>query len=407
MFKKKLLYNFFIIFISTNLLSSEQEEYLAWDCNGKNENCYPFWYDSYFTNYVAILNVFGPVISICALKTFDIFRKKFDAKINKNIKNKLIHFENFGEELRNMLASIIKSFDNGIGENCDHLLARSTIEFLNQNKCRNCIDEFVSIVSKSFDNEQHEQKNNNREKFNNFVKKFENGNHCDCAQIEKLENAHSTIQISTGSILEKNCTKPMHACLEKWTHPFHVSSLAYAVLSMSASFGFATLVEPPNTAGSYIGDAANVINALTIPTTAIFFILQNRLNLEREEKKLLHPEIARRIEEVSGIIEIAGFIIGTMDNKISPQEAKGFIKALLLAGWPKNLEAEFINLASGKIDKKHLFIKNLYYQLNQKNLPYFDEDINAALENFDSAEIKINESSLLSNPDVCIYGTVL
>lgn len=372
MLKKSFL---FLFLLSFNLVGMHQgpeptynfEYAIRSTCiNSAEPHCYPAHYENAdgssntFTNYVAYLNILAPVYYMTAYPIGNYYIKKWDRKIDREIKEQLSTFKDIENKLRSTLAEIIRVFDNGIGKEHDEMLARGLIEVLNNRGCQNCINALVKIVSQN--DVDHAAKELNRTTFLAFVDQAHSSN-CLGHEFARLE--------SSSSYVNKN----QRLCCKSSTNPCHWSSYLYffgtSVLAGSMTLG----IDVHNRAGSFVGDMANLVNALVIPTAYPISVFQQYKNLDRTKAKRLTKEIEKRFDAISGIIEIAGRVIGTMDNGIGIEQARGIIKALMLLNWPETLVKNFIAIASNSSNNKISFLKELKCNLEKNKVLYCDDDI--------------------------------
>ncbi len=371
------------------------------DTSGTSEpGCYPFWYENGdgsangFANYVAVLNYVSPVISIGSIKLSHYLINICNQQIDASVTEKLKDISGAEEKIRKLLAEIIEAFDNGINDHRDYLAATGIIEELNRQKCLHCINTFVEIVSKHFSNKNVDRDNEdgmplveelssgrkeNNKRFYQFGVALHKGNSC---------REHCYQEIASPDPTQKNVKdRCASACLDNWTHAFHWSSIVCTGVGLVVPPCMALLVDIKNRAGSYIGDMANISNAIFIPAAYFVSAAQNWLNRNRKEQAQLLEEIERRLANNDGIVEIAARVIGKMDNNITVKQARGYLKGLVLLGWPENFVAQFFKLASGQDNDFATFNNNLDTAIKQKKLPYGDDEIVAALNSDTTIEM--------------------
>lgn len=369
----------FFFFFSLNLIGMHEVPEPTYNfqysiqstCFNAEPNCYPAHYEnadgsaSIFTNYVAYLNILAPVYYMTAYPIGNYYIKKWDRKIDKEIKDQLFAFKDIENKLRSTLAKIIKLFDNGIGLEHDEMLARGLIEVLNNRGCQNCIRDLVRIVSQN--NSNDDAKEQNRGAFLAFVDQDHSLN-CVGHDFARLE--------SSPSYVNKN----QRVCFRSSTNPCHWSSYLYFIGTSALAGSLALGIDVHNRAGSFIGDMANLVNAFVIPTAYPISVFQQYKNLDRTKAKRLTKEIEKRFDAIRGIIEIAGQVIGTMDNDISVEQARGIIKALMLLNWPDTLVENFIAISSKGSNNQASFLELLKGELLKNKILYRDDDIDALFD---------------------------
>lgn len=399
MFFKSLIRVFFFTLLSSSVLFSSDYNFnydVHSSCFNRSseEKCYPFWYENAdgstnaFTNFVAALNYVGPIINITGIKIGNYFINKWENEITGAIEEQLAGIKDAESKVRILLSDVIQKFDNGIGESSDFALALGLVESLNRYKCDICINEFVSIVSNHFDSsltlniidsdsdiDSDDERKLNRKSFHDFATKINQRIRTGaCEDHEYRQIAHVPYPKKTI----KN--RIASAFCYKWTHPFHWSSLLYAASALTAPPVFSWFLDVNNRAGSLIGDGANISNVMVIPTLQAFNVFQAWRNFDRTKSQRLLDEIERRLENIDGIIEIASRVIGTMDNNISNNQAKGFLKTLILIGWPDEQVNQFMELASRKRTDFDTLIAAIKEQYRRKGIPYVDPYIEAAFD---------------------------
>lgn len=352
-----------------------------------------------FATSVAYLNIAAVFMNPIFFKIGTGLVTKWDADINQSIIERLGDLDEADKNLRIALADIIKRFNNGIGGENDEFITESLIEHLNRRKCSLCIERFVDLVSVEL--VDGEKRKANREDFGNFVGSKPN---------EKCDN-HQFLLVASNAAQKnaKNCMescglwhrKAWHALTNKWNHPFHFSSLSYAFGIFGASMSLPLLLDDDNKAGSYIGDVANFVNILAIPTAYWYSILQHWKNLDREEGKRLFKRIEERFFNIEGILLIGASVIGKMDNSITFDEAYGILEILVLIRCPENMVNDFIKVSS---KDRSIEIKEFINQLREKyqayGFSYRDKYIEAAFNiGSESTECEIYiDRNALSNP---------
>jgi len=371
----------FLIYFSSALSSAEIRNYqseIAWSgCHAKDQNCYPMFYEDIngtsntFSNFISGINFFCPLITLSGLKLCNYFTSKWDNNIKEKIELDLKTIAKSESNIRILLKNIIHTFNNGIGAGQDDRVISSIVEDLNRKNCSNCADEFVTIVAANCINPKTEK--NNRQKFRQFSQTFSDNQECLNHQYQQIYHYEPE---------EKSFSKmTQSACCHKWTHPFHWSSITYTCTSLVLPPCISLLLDGKNRAGSFLGDIANVSNALIIPSIQAFNLFQYWCNLDRIHAQKFSTELERLIANNYVIIEIASRIIGKIDNEIDEQHAKAILIALILADWPNSEVAQFADLASNQKTTKqqvNQFLRKLTNQCKHKNLWYrFDmlEDI--------------------------------
>lgn len=380
--------------------------------------CYPIFYEdgegnsNVYTNFVAALNYCWPVISFFVYKTGHYYVKKWSTETTVGIDDELRVFSDAEYDLRLTLADIITSFDNSIGEDLDRCISDFLIDKLNRFGCETCIDEFVTIVSNEKPDEICKRKDGkkdskNHEAFLAYARewgKANDGVHC---KRGCQREGHSTLNLAAVvNVDEKSTswqTQIKHAFFDNWNHPLHWSAIVYGTAVMSVPVAVVPLLDIKNRAGSFIGDAANNSNTVVIPTSYPMVLLQTHLNRDYSKKKSLSLGLIARMMENAGIIEIAGRIIGTMNNGISLPEARGYVKALMLVKWPDSLVRDFRTLAAKKDGvTKSSFNSDLEAALAKIEFSYYDADIEAALN--PSLAIAPRQSVEMTDVTNCIDG---
>ncbi len=396
MIRTSFFYAFFLLLVtSISLNASDSPPDRNWDydiqstCyNTTENNCYPLHYENsdgspnIFANYVAYLNIICPIINLVSYKLGTHFTNKWDKNINIAIQEQLHDLGTMKNNLDDMLGSIIQCFDNCINQPADKMMAKGIIEYLNKVKCEICTNEFVDIVSQ--DNKK--KKEENEYFFQNFINKnpsFQNLNNANCSEHENEKLISCSDQNNETHCL-KECEiggrSVYNALFKKWNHPLNWSSIGYVGALTALTVPIAFCLDVNNRAGSFIGDMANLSNAFFIPTAYGYTVFQYWLNLDRKKAKCLADEIAYRLKDLESSIEITGRIIGKMQNGIQIEPARGFIKTLLILGWPEDLVKDFIQIASDKenVDRQ-AFIETLRLRLKAMKISYSDEDMKLAL----------------------------
>lgn len=354
-----------------------------------------------FATYVAYLNIASVFYNVFCWKVGHHFITKWDEQMDQKISDDLGGLQTAENILRRTLADIIKRFNNGIGSDNDEFITSGMLEYLNIKKCSVCIDKFVDIVSKEL--ECNDEQNMNRQEFHTFVQNFI-ASKCSGHNLSLIENsAIPSQELSCPEHCSGWFKRGWHAVKEKWNHPFHWTSLSYALGVAGASAAFAPLISDDNKAGSYVGDMANLINTMVIPTGYAFAVFQHWKNLDREEAKRLVKRIAERFVNIQGILEIGAQVIGKMNNGISIEEARGMYKALMLIHWPEEMVEKFIKVSSQdssvSIDEFIQALKDIYYH---QKISYRDADINAAFSKGQTkleCEIEIDMAALSTLDD--------
>jgi hypothetical protein len=349
--------------------------------------CYPFFYMtadqeiSFFPNYVSALNVLSPVFTIGSLSICYALLNKFERTTRTSINQKMVVFDRLENQLRELLANVIVLFENGIGNDDDLMLINASVDILNNRNCRSCISKFVEIVS---ERSLHNSNSANHEKFVEFSKNLHqellNKKMHECDDNEEPLLEALKITRNQKDFHASGLKKRWSDLWDKHSHPFHLTNSLFALISWSACATLPQFINTDNRAGAYFGDMANIMNAIIIPAIGPLNILQQVLNADREKEKKLHAEIVKKLTKLSGIIEISALVIGKIDNKITIQEARGFIKALLIVEWPYELKELFMQTASsGDIQIKENLKAKLQQLIVKKSLPYYDSDIDEAL----------------------------
>lgn len=357
-----------------------------------DEDCYPFWYENtegksnIFGNFVAVLNYVNPVISICGLRLNYSLIKRWNNKINESINDQLKNIKDGEMHVRDLLSEIIKEFDNGINRGTDQDIASALIERLNLHRCENCIKKFVSIVSKNNEKSRGNEDVNTDNNLLEFYALAENMRRSHFEKCEDFKEIVRAIPDKPGIIRRAG-----NACCYNWNYPFHFSSLAYMSTALVIPPCLSFVLDTDNHAGAFIGDMANLSNILVIPTIHAYSIIQNWRNYDRIKAQRLVTEISQRLEGIEGIIEIAGQVIGTMDNNINSSEAKGFLKILIILGWPDAKVQEFMKLAARQSDNISSFISAIKIEYDNHKITYKDCDIQAAFGLLYSIEEVITE----------------
>ncbi len=404
MIRTSFFYAFFLLLvtsISLNATDSPPNRNWGYDIqntcyNTTENNCYPFHYENsdgspnIFANYVAYLNIISPFINLCSYKLGTHLMNKWDKNIDLEVQKQLHDLGTMENNLCVMVGKIIQHFNNGISENVDRLLAQGMVEQLNRSKCEDCINEFVAIVSKS----------QGYDEFRTMIGEY---NLNICQQFHDKKLVITTESADTHQCFDScksRCKGAYSAFFKKWNHPLNWTSISYVGILSLLTIPMALCVDVNNRAGSFIGDLANFSNIFFIPTAYWFSVYQNKLNLERKKTKHLASEISARLQKIEGFIEIIGRIIGEMDNHIEIQTARGFIKTLLIIGWPNDLVSDFIQIASNNenVDRNN-FINALKRKLESTRIPYSDNDMKIALATItdaddDCAEIKLFNQSI-------------
>ena len=170
-----------------------------------------------------------------------------------------------------------------------------------------------------------------------------------------------------------------HAVIKKWNHPFHWSSLTYAFGIALASTASASMISEKNKAGCYVGDMANLVNAMVIPTGYGFVVFHHWMNLDREEAKRFAQKIEERFLNIQGVLKMAALIVGKMNNGICTSQACGFFKILMLIHWPSNLVEKYIQISSHDSSvSMEDFITELKNIFDKHKILYRDNDIEKA-----------------------------
>lgn len=311
-------------------------------CYGNNstDKCYPFWYENSdgssneLANFVAMLNYVSPVLNLLFYKGGMFCLKKIDKSIIEDINNNLKSLDLSEEQIKNLLTKIITDFDNGIGKfSGDKSCILGAIENLNRDKCQNCINSFVDIVSHLASNKDKKH----RKLFLSFTDQLTDN----C-----INQDHQKIPVINIDDEKSVSDKAKSACFDKWTHPFHWSSVSYATLLAIIPGVISKTIDINNRAGSYIGDMANISNIIVIPTCYIFTCLQYWKNSDRIKTQKSSKKIDYHLTKIDGIIEIAAQVIGKMDNAFDKDTSKNIIITLILSAWPQDHVDEFITLAS-------------------------------------------------------------
>ena len=396
MIRTSFFYAFFLLLvtsISLNATDSPPNRNWGYDIqnscyNTTENNCYPFHYENsdgspnIFANYVAYLNLISPFINLCSYKLGTHLMNKWDKNIDIAIQKQLHDLGTMKNNLDDMLGSIIQCFDNCINEPADKMMAKGIIEYLNKIKCETCTNEFINIVSRN----NKARKEEDKYFFQNFINEnpsFQNLNNNNCSEHEDEELRSYSDQCN-----ETHCFEPCktgsrriyNALFKKWNHPLNWSSIAYVGVLTGLTAPIALCLDVNNRAGSFVGDMANLSNSFFTPTAYGYAVFQDWLNLDRKKAKRLANEIADRLKKLESSIEITGRIIGKMQNGIQIEPARGFIKTLLILGWPEDLVNSFIQIASDKegVDR-NTFIEALGFRLKAMKISYSDEDMKLAL----------------------------
>lgn len=393
------------------------------DCSNYNSSetnltCYPFFYknsdgsDNVFADAIAVANICGPyaiaggsvVLANCGKKVIDSYLKEeVDADLrylNSNLAE---------VRIRESLARIIVNFNNGINTHSDYFKLDKVIENLTIHKCRHCIEEFVAIVSENYsltksngeELDKRELKENkkkervNRAKFRNFAKRFLSVNQPNkCAGHEFADfNAVVTPKKTWYERVKS-------AFFSSASHPLNWTSLAYATFTAGAAAGLAFTLPSSALAGSWIGDVANIDNAIVFSSAAGAYVFQYWWNRDSTKDKKLQEHTTKYLARIDGMVEIAAEVIGTMNNGIDVAQARGCIKMLFLLGWPKDLTESFENLASKMTTDTTIFdsIRKTYHEsaivlLRDRDISSFDEAI-AVQPQHDESKSRAHDENL-------------
>ena len=397
---KKMVYIIIVFYFSIMSLANPPEHTISWNLgftckDSSSEYCYPFLYMtsdseiSWFPNVVSALNVLAPVFTIGTLSTNYWLSKKIQKNINEQINEEVKIFDDLENQLKEFLIKVIAEFENNIGSESEDLICLdSVLNTLNVKNCDSCTKKFVDIVSEKV---LTSSENNNRIKFVNFaneliLEKFNQRDHG--CELNEIKNDY-VIKISQNQkdYNSSKIKKYINNSVNKSSHPFHLTNTLFSLVAWSACSITPQFLDIDNRAGSYLGDMANIMNIIVIPVIGPLSIFQQILNKDKEKEQKIHEKIIEKITKLNGIIEISALVIGKMDNQISLNEAKGFIKALFVTKWPENLKNLFLQAASeGNLESKKELQIELLKALKQ-GFPYYDEDIEEALNKTKETEI--------------------
>lgn len=392
------------------------------DCSNYNSTetnltCYPFFYknsdgsDNVFADAIAVANICGPyLIAGGSVVLANCGKKVIDSYLKEEVEDNLRYLNsNLAEvKIRESLARIIVNFNNGINTESDYFKLDKVIENLNIHKCKHCIEEFVAIVSENYalaENsddeaviEKQKKEKENKKKFRNFASRF-----LSVSQTNKC-GAHEFAEFNAVATPRKNLYERMKsAFFSSGSHPLNWTSLAYAGFVAGAAGGLAFTLPSSALAGSWIGDVANIDNAIAFTTAAGAYVFQYWWHRDSTKDKKLQEQTFKYLARIDGMVEIAAEVIGTMNNGIDVAQARGCIKMLFLLGWPQDLTQSFEDLASKKTSDTSIFdsIRKTYHEsaivfLRDRDISSFDEAI--------TVQPQLNESKSRAAKDDNVQG---
>lgn len=386
------------VILAANFMFASASFAMQGNSSSSGSGDYPFLYEtengdpSGFLNTVAGLNYISPLFSICVIKLGNkFFIDRWKKEIDDAVTEELRELGRADVEVRLLVAKVIERFDNGIGENPrDFTLAYNCMDVLNFNKCEKCIKKFVQIVSKQCSNA--DERTRNQTKFYSFCEKTTlKAKGCERHKDAVLENPATRAKTTSEKVFT--------ALFLNWNDPFHISSILYVLSTFSIPPIAAQYVDSDSKAGSTWGDWANISNCIVIPTVNVLHIIQCGLNHNRTKAKRLAEEYAKKLSEMQGIIEIAGLVIGEINNGIDCNEAKGFLKALIILHWPPAMVAHLIEKASAPNSDFSNLILLIEAEMKQKRILYCDDDMERAFKKESPKENSRGELVLPNNDE--------
>ena len=362
------------------------------DCSGDNStDCYSFWYNTIdgngtaiynnFCNFVAAINIAGPAIDLVLLHVGKLAFDRWNGDVDKAIDETLADFKRAPLRVKEMTREIIVQFNNGIGKGSDTATAEFLLGKLSEYKCKHCIEQFVDIVARNIDDSQERRKN--RKAFGKFANDRLSQMQCQGTHMEKEEIDCS---IAPEQKIRKRVTS---ACCNNWGHPSHWSGVTYAAVIEGCALTTAFALDHYNRSGAVWGDWANGVNIWRIPTVYPFFVFQHWWNKDRIKSQKLIAKVKDYMVEMGAMIAVTGSVIGKIPNGIDTVKARGFIKALMLIGWPTELVTSFVKAASESGSDFRPIIDEIRHLQIEKNLPYSDSDIESALRMYDDEHIDL------------------
>lgn len=349
-------------------------------------NCYPGGYEdsegniNWVANIVAAMNIAAPVWNVGWYLAGGSLIKKWQKEISNDVIAALKRFETIEKELRVDLASIIKNYNNGIGEEDDELITIALIELLNLDGCSDCIEEFAQVVSNQ--PKKNSARDANRHDFRKIGRKWQqekkcsNDKHCKIKPVVCPKDATHYASLKTWQ------EKAWDIFFKQWDNASHLTTWIYCSSALALPLSLAWVVDIRNRAGALIGDYANISNYSCIPTCYPVTLFQQWMSKDRNKQDKMAEEIAKRFVAIGGIIEIAGQVIGKMGNGINASQARGLLKALMIVDWPAQLVSKFKDIAANRANATTMnqFIVDLNTAFEDAEIKYLDNDIKAALE---------------------------